>query len=191
MLEKKRLVLSDINRMFYRLNIDLIMMLLFELNPTKHKGRELYLTVMIPAIKVIWVIPPDVTRSIRRPRLNSLKLSVFVENFSLIILIIIFFKINSVFVKIKAKYEKCAFFKKKKWNLRFYRKSGESPTFFTWISKLITYSDSSWKTASESVGTRRHLTNFIGSTRPLSNALEKHTLRKNQPQSWNEPEWWH
>ena len=39
--------------------------------------------------------------------------------------------------------------------------------------------------------TRRHLTNFIGSTRPLSNALEKHTLRKNQPQSWNEPEWWH
>ena len=31
-----------------------------------------------------------------------------------------------------------------------------------------------------------HLTNFIGSTRPLSNALEKHTLRNNQPQSWNE-----
>ena len=53
MLEKKRLVLSDINEMFYRLNIDLIMMLLFELNPIKHKGRELYLTVIIPAIKVI------------------------------------------------------------------------------------------------------------------------------------------
>ena len=48
-------------------------------------------------------------QSIRRPRLNSLKLSVFVENFSLIILIIIFFKINSVFVKIKVKYEKCTF----------------------------------------------------------------------------------
>ena len=52
-------------------------------------------------------------QSIRRPRLNSLKLSVFVENFSLIILIIIFFKINSVFVKIKAKYEKCTFLRKK------------------------------------------------------------------------------
>ena len=64
--------------------------------------------------KRIWVITPDVTRSIRRPRLNSLKLSVFVENFSLIILIIIFFKINSVFVKIKAKYEKCTFLRKKK-----------------------------------------------------------------------------
>ena len=58
-------------------------------------------------------------QSIRRLRLNSLKLSVFVENFSLIILIIIFFKINSVFVKIKAKYEKCTIFKKKKMKFAF------------------------------------------------------------------------
>ncbi len=41
---------------------------------------------------------------IRRPRPNSMKLSGFVENFSLIILVILFFEFDHVFIEIWAKY---------------------------------------------------------------------------------------
>ena len=54
-----------------------------------------------------------------------------------------FFQNKFCFREDKGQIRKVHFFKKEKRNLRFYRKSGESPTFFTWISKLITYSDSS------------------------------------------------
>ena len=46
---------------------------------------------------------------LRRPRPNPLKLSGFVENFVLIILVIIFFKFDSIFTKIQVKYYKLVF----------------------------------------------------------------------------------
>ena len=51
-------------------------------------------------------------QSIRRSRPNSLKLSGFVENFSLIILIINFSRKNSFFAKIEVEYKKGTFSKK-------------------------------------------------------------------------------
>ena len=47
--------------------------------------------------------------------------------------------------------------------MHFYRNSDESTTFFTQILKATIYLDFSWKTASESVGIKTTLTNFIRS----------------------------
>ena len=51
--------------------------------------------------------------------------------------------------------------------LNVFRNFNESSTFFTQILKSTTYSDSPWKTASESVGIKTILTTFVRSTRSL------------------------
>ena len=102
-----------------------------------------------------------------------------------------FFQNKFCFDEDNGQTRKVHFFKKKTETCVFIETAIKIPLFFSWISKLITYLDLSWKTALESVGIRRDLMHFIWSTRSLSNALEKLNLGKNQPQSWNEREWWH
>ena len=70
------------------------------------------------------------------------------------------------------------FFQQKKMNC--FRNIEESPTFFAQILKPTPYSDSSWKTASESVGIKTILTAFIGPTRALCNVLVMYSIWKSR-----------
>ena len=123
-------------------------------------------------------------QSIRRPRPNSLKLSGFVENSSLIILVVtVFFKVGFRKDTIKIQKLHCCFFCKIKRN--FYRNCDGSSTFFTQILKPSTYSDSSLKTASESVRINTIFTTFTRFTRLVCDALERSSVWKIRPESQN------
>ena len=99
---------------------------------------------MVLTLTLSRVIPPEIARSIRRPRPNSLKLSGFVENSSLIILVVGGFFVKVRFRKDTIKIQKMHFllFKKKK-KKNSYRNCDVSPPFLTRIFKPSTYSDSS------------------------------------------------
>ena len=114
----------------------------------------------------LWVCPPEVARSIRRPRPNLMKLSGFVELVSLIILVTAFFKFDRFFTEIQVKNCRCisgifAIFCKKN-DLFAYREIDETTSLIGRITKPMTYSESSHRAASESLKTKKHFSDFHG-----------------------------